>query len=155
MLVAVNEGVSLLWKALAANFSSITRRVKGYTLTGNDLLPDDFDTLVELVCMDNVFTALDPIAGKRYGYQGAPHIEGQWIFGKGNVKMTYNYLPREVSRMDDFLDIPFQVISDIVSIASNLVTANIDGAYQRAGEAGRRLSQNREFAGIPDMVAFP
>jgi hypothetical protein len=163
LMIAMNEAIHLLWQALAANYSSITHKIQGYSLQAGigALLPEDFNSVVELV--DLSATAMKPgqidvrifnrAPGNRYTWQ--PRIEGDYVFGDGEVKLVYNYIPREVTLLEDSVDVPKQLIPDVVAVTANIVSQNMDAARQRVDECAKKVSQFREYAKIPDKVAFP
>lgn len=156
ILFAMNDGIELLFQALANNFSTVVQKVKEYTLTtGAALLPDDFYTLESLDECDELQPTKLYRPCRRYRGRGIAHIEGQYIFGRGHIRMVYNYKPHEVTRVDDSLDIPYALVTDLVNITANLATMNIDAARLRASEAGARMSQRREYSTVPPRIAFP
>jgi hypothetical protein len=144
ILMSLNEGIDYLWQALAKHYSTITHKVREYTLASErpQLLPDDYNTLVSVKRKDG-------------GDCKHVHIAGLYIFGEGWVRLTYGYYPRDVSLPGDTIDIPTALIHDLVAIVSNILTTNIDGALRRADEAAKRVSQFREYGPIPQLEAFP
>jgi hypothetical protein len=170
MLIALNEGIHLLWDALSSHYSTLTRKVKGYSTdqTGRlqaQLLPEDFVTLVSMEYDTGQHNGYDrDFYGKRLSagwsqprvsHDRFPRIEGEHILYDAPVKLVYNYVPREVSLMKETVDVPDSLTPDIVAITANIITQNMDGARARAGEAGVKFSQKREYATPPMMKAFP
>jgi hypothetical protein len=155
ILVALNEGVDILWRALTRHFSTLTHKIVEYTLYGDgQLLPPDFYSLVRLECPGGVEPQnkrYDPIRGTWM----QPHIEGTYLFGSGWVRMIYNYYPKDITLPDEIVEVPNSLIHDVVAIVSNIVSNNMGAAQSRAEETALRVSQNREIGPVPDMVAFP
>jgi hypothetical protein len=161
MLYALNEAVSLLWRQLNLNYSSLTRKTQGYDFseTHSALLPEDFVSVVSLELLGVTSTEQHPItlpeAKPGSLYTVNPRIEGEHILGWGQVKMVYNYQPREVTLLEDVIDVPDSLIYDLVAITANVVTQQMDAARQRADEAARATSQTREYAGPRHRRGFP
>jgi hypothetical protein len=166
LLYALNEGVHILWQQLNLNYSSLTRRVQGYDLNARNvmsaLLPEDFDSLVSLEHIGDTtakeLTVDDILRRNHYAgsaYHANPRIEGEHIVGFGNIRLVYNYIPREVTMLNDVIDVPDQLIPDIVAVTANIASQQMDAARQRADEAARRTSQNREYTNPPQRRCFP
>jgi hypothetical protein len=164
LMYALNEATLLLWRHLSANYSTLTRKVKGYTFPEDHvdaaLLPEDFHTLVSLSNRNDGKRSTHTVnpqifdIGPGNAYRWNPTIEGEHILGIGPVQLIYNYSPREVSLIEDVIDVPDALIPDIVAITSNVATQNMDAARQRAAEAGVTFSQFREYTTPPMRRAF-
>jgi hypothetical protein len=152
---AINEGVNLLWKHLMENYSSVCHKVEYFDMAeGRVALPNDYYTTVEIAKTPIARYHSVSIDGPGSAYQYA-HVEGNYIFSKYPIRFIYNYMPRDITRVDDVIDVPLSLEADIVSIASNLLVNNGEGATARAADTANRLSQRREVWEIPDKVAFP
>lgn len=159
LLVALNEGMLMLWKELEKNYSSLTHKIVGYDLIlgHGQLLPKDFSSLVKIQGTMQELRDINPgifdtAPGNRERF---PRIYGEHIVGEGSIRMVYNYVPFEVTLAEDTVDVPIGLVNDLVAITANIVTQNMDMARQRAAEAGQKTSQYREFARPPRKVAFP
>jgi hypothetical protein len=159
LLIALNEGIELLWQALEANYSSLTRKVAGYDLIDGhgQLLPEDYSSLVSITGDIPTLRGINPsIFDTRPGNaERFVRIEGEYIVGCGKVRLTYNYTPKDVTLIDEPVDVPQSLVADLVAITSNIVTQNMEGARERASAAGTRTSEFREFGAIPRKRAFP
>jgi hypothetical protein len=153
ILSAINEGIDYLWRALSSHFSTLTHKTIEYTLTeGSALLPDDFQSVVRIIQLDQKTLPKYDFPGNLYVNT---HISGTHIFGEGWVRMEYNYYPRPITLVTDIVDIPMSLTYDLVNIVQAVVIGNPDLAQQRSADTAKRVSQFREFGNIEPLIAFP
>ena len=171
---ALNDARTMLWIALAENFSSIPRRRVTLTLTdGQALLPEDFYSLVE-----------EPCGAEICGFHVARRRGGD-----GEIELYYNGLPLpsedldyivpktplfEVRQLEDgamiiyngysfpaeedgsyMFTTPLSLVMDVVEIAAYVLNGNSAGAAAVAKSTASRVSQKREHARIPNARPFP
>jgi hypothetical protein len=180
ILSALNDARTMLWIALAENFSTIPRRRVQLTLTdGEALLPEDFYSLVEEprgaeICGFHVVRTrgANPPEGAEdvitleynglplpsedldYIVPGTPLFE-VWAIENG-ARIIYNgySFPAEEDGSYMFTT-PLSLVTDVVEIAAYILAGNSDGAAAAAKNAARRVSQKRERAGVQDGRPFP
>lgn len=135
ILSALNDAMSMLWVALAENFSRIPQKTVNIVMTdGKAPLPEDYYSLVK----------------KPAGAE----IRGMEITG-AEGELVYNAVPIPALDMADDIRLPLSLLLDCVEVAGAIATGRTDEAASIAGTAARRISQKREISEIPDRVPFP
>jgi hypothetical protein len=173
VLSALNDARTMLWIALAENFSSIPRRRVRLTLTdGKALLPEDYYSLVEEPCgaeiegfhivsgggadvITLVYNGL-PLPSEDLDYitPGTPLFEVR--SDAGGAALIYNgySFPAEEDGTYMFTT-PLSLVMDVVEIAAYVLAGDNASAAQTAQASARRVSQKREYAGLPNMRPIP
>jgi hypothetical protein len=173
VLSALNDARTMLWIALAENFSTIPRRRVRLTLTdGRALLPEDFYSLVEEprgaeICGFHVvrkgggniitleYNGL-PLPSEDLDYitPGTPLFEVR--SDAGGATLIYNgySFPAEEDGTYMFTT-PLSLVMDVVEIAAHVLAGDNASAAQTAQASARRVSQKREYAGMRNMRPIP
>lgn len=171
VLSALNDARTMLWIALAENFSSIPRRRVTLTLTGGRaLLPEDYYSLVEKPrdaeiegfsvagtgeTVTLVYNAL-PLPSEDLDYitPGTPLFEVRPE--EGGADMTYNgySFPAEEDGTYMFTT-PLPLALDVVETAAYILAGNLDGAAAVAKSTAARVTQKRERARIRNTRPIP
>lgn len=138
LLSALNDARSMLWMALAENFSGIPRKTLAITLVdGKAPLPDDYYTLVSMPC-------------------GACIDGFEIVVPKADTaELVYNAMPVDVHEMADSVSVPAALMIDLSAIAALIAQGDLENAKNTAMESANRISQKREHAGVPDRRPFP
>ncbi len=136
LLSALGDARSMLWIALAENFSTIPQKRAVLTMTnGSAPLPKGYYSLVELPAKARVF-------GER--------VESD----AEKVEIVYNAVPKPVSATTESVSVPSSLVLDTVEIAAFIAGGNTDAAATTAGNSARRVSQKREYSKLPDWKPF-
>lgn len=127
LLSALSDAWSMLWIALAENFSTLPRKTVEVILVGGTApLPDDFYSLVEL---------------------------GDGSTGE-TARLEYNCVPPPITDSAAEIDFPTSLVLDLVEVASAVVSGNMTAATETAKSTAARVSQKREYGKIPDIRHF-
>jgi hypothetical protein len=157
ILSALNDAMKMLWIALAEHFSSIPRVTRKISLIfGTAALPENYYSLVSI--------------------SDGARVDGFVIRGAGSdtVTLVYNAIPPELTL--EAGDIAFSdddiacedtdplvpgyallspaVALDMTEITAAIIRDDMDGAAAVAKSSAYRISQQREYAGIPDWTPF-
>ncbi len=136
LLSALNDARTMLWIALAENFSSIPLKKATLAMTdGSAPLPEGYYSLVEL-----------PPGARVVGEAVESDDE--------TVTVVYNCVPEHVSSSSEEISVPSSLVLDTVEIAAFIAGGNTDAAATTAGNSARRVSQKREYAKLPDWKHF-
>jgi hypothetical protein len=179
VLSALNDARSMLWIALAENFSTVPRRRIQITLTdGEALLPEDYYSLVEKPCgveiegfhvtrehpanasegedvITLVYNGLPlPSEDLDYIVPGTPLFEVRAI--ENGAEIIYNgySFPAEEDGSYMFTT-PLSLVMDVVEIAAYVLAGNNGAAAETAQTSARRVSQKREWGAIPNLRPIP
>ena len=136
LLSALNDARSMLWIALAENFSTIPQRKAELTMTdGAAPLPEGYYSLVALP-------------------QGARVVGETVESDDGKTEIIYNAVPEQVSSSSEEISVPSSLVLDTVEIAAFIAGGDTGGAVNTAMASARRVSQKREYSKLPDWKHF-
>jgi hypothetical protein len=181
VLSALNDARTMLWIALAENFSSIPRRRVELTMVdGQALLPEDFYSLVEeprgaeicgaymmRICPAGLPEDIEDVVTLEYNGLPAPSEDMDYIVpaGKppievraieGGAEIIFNRFPFPAAEEGSYtFTTPLALVPDVVEISAYVLAGNTDGAVAVAKSTARRVSQKREYAHIPGGRPFP
>jgi hypothetical protein len=183
VLSALNDARTMLWIAMAENFSTIPRRRVQLTLTdGQALLPEDYYSLAEKPCGveiegfhavrtrpdgrtagagEDVITLIYnglPLPSEDLDYivPGTPLFEVHAIDDGDGAEIVYNgySFPAEEDGSYMFTT-PLSLVMDVVEIAAYVLAGNNAAAAETAQNSARRVSQKREWGAVPNLRPIP
>ena len=172
VLSALNDARTMLWIALAENFSSIPRKRADLTLDeeGKARLPGDYYSLVGIspgARVDGFFITGAPGDTVCLEYNGLPLPSGDLGYVSRDVPLfeftdtpdgatlvySGDYFPNEED--GDLNTTPFSLALDIVEMAASILGGAVDAAAQIAKNTAARVTRKREHARFKDRRPIP